>query len=190
MLYLMQLELRASEWNQVCWCVLNFDIAVFQFFAFLSKSLVSMPNKSYPRIEAHVFLYRMVLSKVEFGGPHAWNNSRKCMRAEITWCRMGHGDWKMENWQCEIQVYISSHTNKKRRTLVWRISSKILHELGYIERYLWLKFYFDPYCLRQDIAKTKGSDFWPFRQKQTIFSFDQISATPLPISILKISKKF
>ncbi len=95
MLYLMQLELRASEWNQVCWCVLNFDIAVFQFFAFLSKSLVSMPNKSYPRIEAHVFLYRMVLSKVEFGGPHAWNNSRKCMRAEITWCRMGHGDWKV-----------------------------------------------------------------------------------------------
>ncbi len=49
--------------------MLNFDIAVFQFFAFLSKSLVSMPNKSYPKIEAHVFLYRMVLSKVEFGGP-------------------------------------------------------------------------------------------------------------------------
>ncbi len=117
MLYLMQLELRASEWNQVCWCVLNFDIAVFQFFAFLSKSLVSMPNKSYPRIEAHVFLYRMVLSKVEFGGPHAWNNSRKCMRAEITWCRMGHGDWKVTiyfvfwiTFQEMYQLSCSSHS--------------------------------------------------------------------------------
>ncbi len=66
----------------------NVDFFIFFIFSVFSKKLLAMPSKSYVGIEAHVFLYRMVPSKVEFGGSHAWNHSWKWMRAKITWCRM------------------------------------------------------------------------------------------------------
>ncbi len=49
----------------------EFRYCRFSVLALFSKKLLAMPSKNYAGIEAHVFLFRMVLSIVEFGGPHA-----------------------------------------------------------------------------------------------------------------------
>ena len=79
-------------------------------------------------------------------------------------------------------VFTTSLTNSRKTTLVVWISIKILCVQCYMERYVRLKYDYEPYCLRWDIAKTKWVSFLTLRslrliiQYQAIFSLRQLPA--------------
>ena len=80
-------------------------------------------------------------------------------------------------------VFTTSPTNSRKTTLVVWISIKILCVQCYMERYVRLKFHYDPCSLRWDIAKTKWVSFLTLRSLR-------LTIRPCPCQLFSVHVNF